>query len=334
MRSRQMRERSSRRPQVGMRTWAIMALCSVAWVGVVAAQGIAPGQWIGGNPTDNNPFFICMNVSEDGQRLTAVGTQCTGNQGQNNDSININWQAGTLPDGTTQCNQYSYRGAAQGDLQIGADGSFTHTFSNAFVSTTITGTFDAAAGTASGTARTINVAVDCQVTWTAAPAAAPDPLPSPAPAEPTPPPAAGVQGITPGQWVGGSGTPTNSTPFYACLNVSEDGQRLTAVGTQCRGNQGQNQNSIDLQWQSGTFADGTPCNGNANRGLDLGDVQIAQDGTFQHTFSNFAVDVVVDGTFDAAAGMVSGTASVTTRWSPTCTIAWDAAPAGSPAPAQ
>ena len=168
MRDRQMRDRSSRGRKSCMQILAILALCSVAWVGVVEAQGITPGKWEGGNPTTETPFYMCLHVSDDGQRLTAVGTQCTGNQGQDRNSIDIQWQSGTTPDGET-CNQNSYRGESQGDVQIGSDGTFVHTFNNAFVSTTVTGKFDPTQRIVSGTARTINPFIDCQIEWTAAP---------------------------------------------------------------------------------------------------------------------------------------------------------------------
>jgi hypothetical protein len=111
---------------------------------------------------------MCLHVSDDGQRLTANGTQCTGNQGQRRNSIDIQWQSGTTPDEET-CNQNSYRGASQGDLQIAPDGTFVHTFNNAWVNTTVTGKFDPTQGTVSGTARTIAPGIDCQIEWTATP---------------------------------------------------------------------------------------------------------------------------------------------------------------------
>ncbi len=151
-----------------IQTLAILALCSVAWVGVVEAQGITPGKWVGGNPSSEDPYFICLNVSDDGQRLTAVGTQCTCDQGTNRNALDIQWQGGTTPGGG-RCNQYSYRRADQGDVQIASDGTFVHTFKNFRVNTTVTGKFDPTQGTVSGTAHTINPWVDCKVEWSATP---------------------------------------------------------------------------------------------------------------------------------------------------------------------
>ena len=131
-------------------------------------------------------------------------------------------------------------------------------------------------------------------------------------------------GITPGAWVGGD--QTDNDPFYVCLNVSEDGQRLTALDTLCRGNQGQNQNSIDINWQDGEFADGTRCNQNSYRNIDFGDIAIT-DNKFSTTFKNFWVDTTVEGTFDPTNQTVTGTARTTTRFIPECSIEWNAAPA-------
>ena len=307
-----------------IQTLAILALCLFAWVGVVEAQGITPGKWVGGNPSSEDPYFICLNVSDDGQRLTAVGTQCTGNQGQNRNSIDIQWQGGKTPY-DERCNQSSYRRADQGDLQIGSDGTFVHTFSNADISTTVSGRFDAAQGTVSGTAHSVNQWIDCKVEWTAAPASGgPGPtLPPPAATPPKRPPASGVQGISPGQWTGGN--PDSENPYYMCLNVSDDGQRLTAVGTQCTGDQGTNRNALDIQWQAGKTPQGDRCNQYSYRRADQGDVQIASDGTFVHTFKNARVNTTVTGRFNATEGTVSGTARTINPYID-CQVEWSATP--------
>jgi hypothetical protein len=316
----------SRRRQ--MRTFAIVVLLSAAWIGSAAAA-VTPGKWTGGDPGSNTPFFMCLNVSEDGQRLTAVGTQCLGNQGQQRNVLDINWQSGTTPEGFG-CNQNSYRGATQGDLVIGTDGTFTHTFNNAAVKTTVTGQFDSAGTSVSGTARTIVsnffFSINCSVDWTATPAAAgpPDTVDPPSTPAPAPPPGSTApSGLTPGQWVGGN---PGNTPFSICLNVSQDGQRVTSVGTQCTGNQGQNRRSVDINWQSGTTPDGSRCNQNSYRGADQGDLQIGQQGYFTHTFNNAFVNTTVTGKFDPATQTAEGTAR-TINPHTNCAVRWTARPA-------
>ena len=314
-----------------MRTFAIVALLSAAWIGSAAAE-VTSGKWTGGNPENNDPFFMCLNVSEDGLRLTPVGTQCLGNQGTEQRSIDLNWQSGTTPQ-NFKCNQNSYRRADQGDVAIGEDGSFTHTFQNASVNTTVTGQFDAAGTSVSGTARTIYCnqwigCIDCSVEWSATPAAAgpPETVDPPATPAPAPPPGSvAPSGITPGQWAGGN--PGSDDPFSICLNVSSDGQRLTASGTQCTGDQGQNQNSIDLQYQAGKTPDESRCNANVNRGASLGDLQIGAQGYFTHTFSNAYVNTTLTGRFDPTTQTAEGTANVTNAWT-NCTVRWTATPAG------
>ena len=154
-----------------MQTVAVTTLLSATWIGSAQAQ-LTPGQWVGGDQTDNDPYYICLNVSADGQRLTALNTQCRGNQGQNQNSIDIQWQDGRLADGTTRCNQYSYRNIDFGDIAI-TDNTFSTTFENYWVKTTIDGTFDPAAQTATGTARTsTRFFPECTINWEAAPATA------------------------------------------------------------------------------------------------------------------------------------------------------------------
>ena len=52
-----------------------------------ALAEVAPGQWVGGDRATETPFFICLHVSEDGNRLTALNTTCRGNQGNNQNSL-------------------------------------------------------------------------------------------------------------------------------------------------------------------------------------------------------------------------------------------------------
>lgn len=148
-------------------------LVSVAWMGSVLAQegGITPGPWTGGEQSSNDPFYACLNVAPDGRRLTAINTLCRGNQGQNQNSIEITWEDGTFPDGS-RCNQNSYRNLEFGDIGINEDGSFSTTFENYWVRTTIEGQFDTAAQTVTGTARTSNNFIpECSVNWSATPGA-------------------------------------------------------------------------------------------------------------------------------------------------------------------
>ena len=149
---------------------AVTTLLSAAWVGSASAQqaGIAPGQWVGGDETDNDPYYICLNVSADGQRLTALNTRCRGNQGQNQNSIDINWQDGQFADGS-RCNQNSYRNIDFGDIAI-ENNSFSTTFENYWVNTTIEGTFDPTSQTVTGSARTSTRFIDeCSISWEATP---------------------------------------------------------------------------------------------------------------------------------------------------------------------
>ena len=152
-----------------MRTFTVATLLSIAWIGSNSAQAVP---WVGGDQTDNDPYYICFNVSADGKRLTALNTLCRGNQGQNQNSIDIQWQDGTFADGS-RCNQYSYRDLSFGDIAI-TDNKFSTTFKNFFVDTTIEGTFDPATKTATGTARTsTRFSPECKITWEAAPATTP-----------------------------------------------------------------------------------------------------------------------------------------------------------------
>ena len=132
-------------------------------------QGIAPGNWRGGNEATQSPFFACLNVSPDGQRITAIDTDCRGDQGQFQNALEVVWENGLTPNGQP-CSQLSYRNVGQGDVAIAADGSFTHRFENNFVKTEIVGRFDAANNLVMGTARTETPGVTCQVEWTASPA--------------------------------------------------------------------------------------------------------------------------------------------------------------------
>ena len=154
-----------------MRTIANFSLLSLAWIGLVTAAP-TPGHWQGGTPGTNDPYFVCLNVSPDGTKLTAVNTQCRGNQGQNQNSIDVQFQGGTTPTGE-KCNQYSYRNLEFGDIAINADGTFNTNFTNSYINTTITGTFSATEQKATGTARSINPYIDCTVNWEATPVANP-----------------------------------------------------------------------------------------------------------------------------------------------------------------
>lgn len=142
----------------------------MTWISLVSAQEsppIKPGVYEGGDRSNNDPFYVCLNVSEDGQRLTAINTQCRGNQGQNQNSIDVQFQGGQTPSGE-RCNQYSYRNLEFGDISI-IDNSFDTTFENNWVSTKIQGTFDPANEIVTGTARTNNGFIDCTVQWEARP---------------------------------------------------------------------------------------------------------------------------------------------------------------------
>ncbi len=104
--------------------------------------------------------FACLNVAPEGNRLTALNTSCRGNEGQNQNSIDIQFQGGTTPEGQ-RCNEYSYRNLQYRDIAINSDGTFSTNFTNGWVNTTITGTF--AGGTVSGTVRSITNWADCSV---------------------------------------------------------------------------------------------------------------------------------------------------------------------------
>ena len=283
-----------------------------------------PGVWAGGTPGTNNPYYICFNVSPDGRRLTASGTQCRGNQGQDQNSIQIDYQAGTTPDGAT-CNQNSYRNLEFGDIPIvnsGGTDVFDTTFSNSFVTTQIKGFFNPAGNRAAGAVRTRTPFIDCSISWEAGPGT-PTPENEIPPASTTPPPGPGkATGITPGRWQGGD--PNSENPFFACLNVAPEGNRLTAQNTSCRGNQGQYQNSIDIQFQGGTTPDGQSCNEYSYRNLDYGDISINSDGTFSTNFTNGFVNTTINGKFEGAT--VSGTVRSVTNWID-CSVDWNAAPA-------
>ena len=132
---------------------------------------------------------------------------------------------------------------------------------------------------------------------------------------------------TPGLWEGGFRGSNN--PFYACLNVSADGQRLTAINTQCRGNQGQNQNSIDIQWDDGvTIPGGQGCSNYSYRNASFGDIQIRSDNTFYTKFENWAVTTEIWGRFTTKDGkpIVLGGARTSTQWSEACKVKWEAYP--------
>ena len=292
----------------------------------MTAGAVTPGTWYGGDPTDEDPFFVCLNVAPDGRTLTAQGTKCRGNQGKNRNAFDIQWQDGRTPS-DLRCNQNSNRDIGEGDVPIGADGRFTYNFKNFDVDTTVTGVFDADNNTVSGTARTVNRAVDCTISWTATPESdsnSPPRLPPDTdPPTPEPPPATSPDGITPGRWEGGNQGTEN--PFYACLNVSADGKRLTSDGTRCRGNQGQNRNAINTETQVGSSAGGGSCNANGNRQDNEGDLAIDGDGNFTSTFRNTWVDVRITGTFNAAGNSVSGTTVVSGGFGE-CTFNWTATP--------
>ena len=57
-----------------------------------------------------------------------------------------------------------------------------------------------------------------------------------------------------GHWEGGN--PGAHDPFWICLNVSADSKRLTAQNTQCKGNHGDDRNSIHLEFQGGVHPRG------------------------------------------------------------------------------
>ncbi len=134
-----MKSRLNKTRSFHTQTLVILPLLSAACIGSVTAAP-QPGHWQGGAPGTNDPYWVCLNVSPDGKFLTAQNTKCRGDQGQNQNSIDIQFQSGQTPEGA-RCNQYSYRNLEFGDIAIKADGTFSTNFTNAFINTTITGTF-------------------------------------------------------------------------------------------------------------------------------------------------------------------------------------------------
>ena len=156
-----------------MRTFLVFTLMSMsaAWLGSVVAAP-KPEHWEGGNPGTHDPFWICLNVSADGKRLTAQNTQCRGNRGDDWNSIHIEFHGGRTSQGE-RCHAYSYRNINFGDIQIKDDGTFTATVINQWINKAISGTFNDTEQKVTGRTRSINKGIDGGVDWEAMPAATP-----------------------------------------------------------------------------------------------------------------------------------------------------------------